>query len=92
MNHSHEDAEKNEPIMSLENKKAKTFFKEENMIELICSQCGYPLNDKEDVFCPECGAKVIYPANEVETKTIEISNSTKETEYIEVPETKNVNQ
>lgn len=92
INFSSEDLEKNEPIMSSKNKKAKKSLKKENMSELICSQCGFPLNDKEDVFCPECGAKVIYPANEVETKTIEISNSTKENEYIEVPETKNVNK
>ena len=92
INSSSGDLEKNEPIMSEENKKAKKPLKNENMSKLICSQCGFPLNDKEDVFCPECGAKVIYPTNELKTKTIEIHNSTKENEFIEVSETKNVNK
>ena len=51
---------------------------------LICSECGFPLNDREDVFCPECGCKIIYPTDEVNTKTIEIKNSTKENEFIKV--------
>ena len=89
---SSEDLEKNEPIISSGNIKAKEPPKKENMSKLICSKCGFPLNDKEDIFCPECGAKVIYPTNEVDTKTIEIYNSTKENEYIEVPENKNVNK
>tara|TARA_A100001011_G_scaffold78563_1_gene81194 strand:+ start:1662 stop:2750 length:1089 start_codon:yes stop_codon:yes gene_type:complete len=49
---------------------------------LICSECGFPLNDREDVFCPECGCKIIYPTDEVNTKTIEIKNSTKGNEFI----------
>ena len=76
------------PLVKVKNKKEDKPLKiKTKKTSLICSECGFPLNEREDVFCPECGCKIIYPTDEVNTKSIEIKNSTKGNEYIKVTET-----
>ena len=76
------------PLVKAKNKKEDKPLKiKTKKTALICSECGFPLNDGEDVFCPECGCKIIYPTDEVNTKIIEVKNSTKENEFIKVTET-----
>ena len=73
------------PLVKVKNKKEDKPLKiKTKKTALICSECGFPLNDKEDVFCPECGCKIIYPTDEVNTKIIEVKNSTKKNEFIKV--------
>ena len=80
--------EETAPLVKVKNKKKYEPLKiKTKKTALICSECGFPLNDGEDVFCPECGCKIIYPTDEVNTKIIEVKNSTKENEFIKVTET-----
>ena len=80
--------EETSPLVKVKNKKKDKPLKiKTKKTALICSECGFPLNDGEDVFCPECGCKIIYPTDEVNTKIIEVKNSTKENEFIKVTET-----
>jgi len=83
-----QNTERKNPDPAYKYIKAKKPLEKENMSKLLCSKCGFQLNHKEDVFCPACGTKVIYPTNEVDKKNIEISNSTKKNEVITVPENK----
>ena len=76
-----QNTERKNPDPAYKYIKAKSSYKKENMSKLICSKCGFQLNNKEDFFCPQCGTKVIYPTNEVDKENIEISNSTKVSEY-----------
>ena len=80
--------EETAPLVKVKNKKKDKPLKiKTKKTALICSECGFPLNDGEDVFCPECGCKIIYPTDEVNTKIIEVKNSTKDNEFIKVTET-----
>ena len=85
--------EETAPLVKVKNKKKDNPLKiKTKKTALFCSECGFPLNDREDIFCPECGFKIIYPTDEVNTKIIEVKNATKENEFIKVTETEDLIQ
>ena len=66
-------------LVTIENEKEDKPLKiKTKKTDLICSECGFPLNDREDVFCPECGCKIIYPVDEVDATDNIVENLDKE--------------
>ncbi len=81
-------AEENTSLVTVENKKVGKLSKiKTKKTSLICSECGFPLNEREDVFCPECGLKIIYPVNELDEKDNIDLNLDKEESVISNKET-----
>ena len=81
-------SEETNTSVSKENKKDEKPLKiKTKKTDLICSECGFPLNDREDVFCPECGCKIIYPVDEVDATNNIVENLDKEEK---VDETDNI--
>ena len=71
--------EENTSLVTVENKKVDKLSKiKTKKTSLICSEWGFPLNEREDVFCPECGCKIIYPVDEVHAKDNIVENLDKE--------------
>jgi ribosomal protein L37E/DNA-directed RNA polymerase subunit RPC12/RpoP len=80
--------EENTSLVTVENKKVDKLSKiKTKKTPLICSECGFPLNEREDVFCPECGCKIIYPGNELDEKDNIDQNLDKEESVISNEET-----
>ena len=72
-------SEETNTLVSKENKKDEKSLKiKTKKTDLICSECGFPLNAREDVFCPECGCKIIYPVDEVDATNNIVENLDKE--------------
>ena len=90
MNALNHDLEENKSIIYEKNKVTIQPHEKEKMTNLICSECGYPLKIQEDIFCPECGCKVIYPSDETNSVDNAVKNLDKEEIKISNEETKKV--